>query len=684
MSAIINRKVKDAHKARESGLYTTDLDPTNRLQSITQERDLDEFLNTAQLAGTQFTAERRNVKIINAPTGSQHNPYLLSEEEERSTIQKQHENKQRLRVPRRPPWTKGMSAAQLDRQEKDAFLEWRRGLAELQERDRFLLTPFERNLEVWRQLWRVLERSHLIVQIVDARNPLRFRCEDLESYVQDVEGAEGEQGTGEKKRRSLLLINKADLLTAKQRRLWADYFDAQGVRYAFFSAANAAALQQAQREAIAATLDVPSSGEEGSERHMTEGDEQESSQNNHSSSSPTATDETDSDSFSEGLAESTSDEETDDEDFYQVIEEDSPDAQDPRVKVLSVLELEDLFVQSAPDLTVFTDSSGNHPSKLVIGLVGYPNVGKSSTINALLGEKKVSVSSTPGKTKHFQTINLSSTLMLCDCPGLVFPQFTTTRADLVCDGVLPIDQLREHTGPVALVVKRIPKEVLDAIYGLNIKVKGEEEGGNGTITPEDFLVAYAIARGFMRSGQGNPDEARAARFILKDYVNAKLLFCHSPPGVSEDMFNEQTRELSLKRALGKKRAPTTRVVKGADTFVAQNGPSATFGQGADSDSAPNDLGLGPKSRNIDQEFFATSSSVSTRPRVQGSARHGHEVSRMQLYPHQNAVADDGTALTGRRARVAAVLTAAGGEIGPGKKTHKKPKRAKQRSGRGYD
>jgi len=37
-----------------------------------------------------------------------------------------------------------------------------------------------------------------------------------------------------------------------------------------------------------------------------------------------------------------------------------------------------------------------------IGLVGYPNVGKSSTINSLLQEKKVSVSTTPGKTKHFQ------------------------------------------------------------------------------------------------------------------------------------------------------------------------------------------------------------------------------------------------------------------------------------------
>ena len=36
--------------------YTTDIDSTTRLQSITQERDLDEFLSTATLAGTQFTA----------------------------------------------------------------------------------------------------------------------------------------------------------------------------------------------------------------------------------------------------------------------------------------------------------------------------------------------------------------------------------------------------------------------------------------------------------------------------------------------------------------------------------------------------------------------------------------------------------------------------------------------------
>ena len=138
-----------------------------------------------------------------------------------------------------------------------------------------------------------------------------------------------------------------------------------------------------------------------------------------------------------------------------------------------------------------TSAYGARPEKLVVGLVGYPNVGKSSTINSLLGEKKVSVSSTPGKTKHFQTIHLSSEIVLCDCPGLVFPQFATTKAELVCDGVLPIDQLREYTAPSALVAQRIPKVVLEAIYGLSIRTTSTEEGGDGEVKAEDLLTAYA-------------------------------------------------------------------------------------------------------------------------------------------------------------------------------------------------
>ncbi|KAH0826610.1 hypothetical protein J3R83DRAFT_4974 [Lanmaoa asiatica] len=668
--AIINRKVKDARERQESGLYTTDLDSTSRLKSVTQERDLDEFLNTAQLAGTEFTAERRNIKIIQST--STQNPYLLTEAEEQSTLRKHQANKQRLRVPRRPPWTKTITTAQLDRQEKDAFLEWRRGLAQLQEEEKFLLTPFERNIEVWRQLWRVLERSHLVVQIVDARNPLRFRCDDLESYVQDVEGAEGEVGTGKGLRKSLLLMNKADLLTASQRRMWADYFDEQGVRFAFFSAANAAALQQARRESLVQRETESSTPQRRSDAAADRQGVNSNSTPDTESSSDSEGPHTPDDQDEENDVPPGSDieSESDDEKFRFVpTEEDTPDGRDSRTKVLSVSELEDLFISTAPDLSSFKSPSGERPVKLVVGLVGYPNVGKSSTINALLGEKKVSVSSTPGKTKHFQTIHLSPAIVLCDCPGLVFPQFATTKAAL-------------YTGPVALVVKRIPKDVLEVSYGLSIKVRSIEEGGDGNVTAEDLLIAYAIARGFMRSGQGNPDEARAARYILKDYVNGKLLFCHPPAGTSEESFNERTHELSLLRAAGKKRAPTTRVVKGADTYVATVlSPSSTIS--SDHDSILTTQAGGAKSLALDREFFAHNTPLSSRPFVQGSARHGQEFTRGMLYPHQNMVANDGTLLGPGPGRAAAVMNGVGGE-GVGKKHHKKGKRVKQRSGKGYD
>ena len=143
---------------------------------------------------------------------------------------------------------------------------------------------------------------------------------------------------------------------------------------------------------------------------------------------------------------------------------------------------------SRPD---FATTRVPSPSTLVVGLVGYPNVGKSSTINALLGAKKVSVSSTPGKTKHFQTLNLSDEITLCDCPGLVFPQFANTQADMVVDGVLPIDQMREYSAPADLVCTRITREILEGTYGIRIDVKEEEDGGTGQVTWEDLLSTYA-------------------------------------------------------------------------------------------------------------------------------------------------------------------------------------------------
>ena len=43
-------------------------------------------------------------------------------------------------------------------------------------------------------------------------------------------------------------------------------------------------------------------------------------------------------------------------------------------------------------------------------------------------------------------------MILCDCPGLVFPNFVTNKAEMICNGILPIDQMRDHTPPVSMVI----------------------------------------------------------------------------------------------------------------------------------------------------------------------------------------------------------------------------------------
>ena len=87
------------------------------------------------------------------------------------------------------------------------------------------MTPYERNLDFWRQLWRCVERSdaprstsaayvrsavadprarQVLVQILDARDPEFYRCRDLERYIEQFPD-----------KRHLLLLNKAWAFSAR-------------------------------------------------------------------------------------------------------------------------------------------------------------------------------------------------------------------------------------------------------------------------------------------------------------------------------------------------------------------------------------------------------------------------------------------------------------------------------------
>ena len=70
-----------------------------------------------------------------------------------------------------------------------------------------------------------------------------------------------------------------------------------------------------------------------------------------------------------------------------------------------------------------------------MGLIGYPNVGKSSVINSLKRSKTCEVSSTPGSTKNLQEVKLDSQVKLLDCPGVIFER-ELTRNQLILQNTL--------------------------------------------------------------------------------------------------------------------------------------------------------------------------------------------------------------------------------------------------------
>ncbi|KAL4578566.1 hypothetical protein LXL04_014691 [Taraxacum kok-saghyz] len=435
------------------------------LESVTDVRDIDAVIQEADEDVRLYSADNPTVNtLIDLESSSGASEMLTTEE--RRELQKKEEalHAGSLNVPRRPAWNAKMTVEELDVNERRAFLEWRRSLARLEENDSLVLTPFEKNLDIWRQLWRVVERSDLLVMVVDARDPLFYRCPDLEAYAREVD----------EHKRTLLLVNKADLLPRSVRQKWANYFHLHDILYIFWSAKVATAELEGKKP-----VSTPSD-------------------NNFSNN---------------------------DTKLYT------------RDELLSRLQSE--AQEIAKMRTTTTASQSNHPTDHVtVGFVGYPNVGKSSTINALVGAKKTGVTSTPGKTKHFQTLIITEKLTLCDCPGLVFPSFTSSRYEMVASGVLPIHRMTEHREAVQVVADRVPRHVIESVYNITLPKPKPYERENRAPFAAELLRSYCASRGYVASS-GLPDETKAARLILKDYIDGKLAHYELPPGAAAEEVEER-------------------------------------------------------------------------------------------------------------------------------------------------
>ena len=526
-----------------------------KVESVTEQTSLDDFLTRSEMACVDFTAIRRTDRVH--IVGTDRKCDVLTDERLSAVKGVLQISRNLLRIPRRPDWNVSTTAEQLRELEHISFLEWRRQLAAVKEDENVVVTPYEKNLDFWRQLWRVIERSDVVVQIVDARNPLLFWCPDLDSLVREVDP----------RKQCILLMNKSDFLTEKQRETWADYFRSKCVPAVFWSAVQEASRLERQQAGVdedrllpdenstsqfrdAMEAEVCAKVADGKSMDAAETDHQLCPTDEDVSSEFVATTQpylktslTDSDQ--NGVDSDDGDTHTANCDTYELVDPEVNDQTDHHSPDRCSIEHDDTLdvptslmdKDTLLDVLRHTALTQVTSGVTTIGMVGYPNVGKSSTINTILRMKKVPVSATPGRTKHFQTLHVDTDLVLCDCPGLVFPSFVNSKADLIINGILSIDQMTDCIPPVDLVCRLVGRGLLQAAYNLNLPPPEPWEDADKPPTAHDLLDAYGLMRGFM-SHKGNPDRPRAARYILKDFVNGKLLFCNPPPGVEATAFQK--------------------------------------------------------------------------------------------------------------------------------------------------
>ena len=145
---------------------------------------MEALFRVADLANRSFQADRQNTRVVYETI--KEGPQIVDDSNKKDALP---DHLKHLPIPKRPKWTKAMSKSEVDNNEKEAFLTWRRGFVALEENYDMALTPFEKNLEFWRQLWRVVEKSDVVVQVVDARNPLLYMSQSLQDYVKEVGSA---------------------------------------------------------------------------------------------------------------------------------------------------------------------------------------------------------------------------------------------------------------------------------------------------------------------------------------------------------------------------------------------------------------------------------------------------------------------------------------------------------------
>ncbi|KAK7103044.1 guanine nucleotide-binding protein-like 3 homolog [Littorina saxatilis] len=158
----------------------------------------------------------------------------------------------------------------------------------------------------------------------------------------------------------------------------------------------------------------------------------------------------------------------------------------------------------------------NIQTAIRVGVVGFPNTGKSSIINSLKRSKACTVGAMPGITKTMQEVNLDKHIKLLDSPGVVMDTDQSPVA-AVLRNVVRLEALEDPVPAVAAILSRCSKEQMMLHYNLPDYSNVDE-----------FLLLLAKRQGRLKKG-GIPDAAKAGRYVLQDWTSGRITYFTQPP-----------------------------------------------------------------------------------------------------------------------------------------------------------
>ncbi|XP_066247890.1 guanine nucleotide-binding protein-like 1 isoform X2 [Euwallacea similis] len=381
-----------------------------------------------------------------------------------------------LDFPKRPAWNFNLSKEQLEAQENRYFHEYLNKIEvnyDLKD-----LSYFELNLETWRQLWRVLELSDIILFIVDVRFSATMFPPLLYTYVTKDLGKD-----------FILVLNKIDLVPASLVVAWKHYFQQHYPLLKVCMFTSIPSYNLVSQKADKGGLQIR---RRKGRLHMAA----EGTQKLFDVCQSLVGDKVNLTTWQNKIK----------SEMHEDIENDE------KVEIG-----ETLHQQNETGFYQYEKFKGGI---LTVGCIGQPNVGKSSLMNAIMGKKVVSISKTPGHTKHFQTIFLTPQVRLCDCPGLVFPSKVPKPLQVLM-GSFPIAQLREPYSTIRFLAER-----LDLIKMLRI----EHPYNDNTWSPMDICDGWAKKRVYLTARAARLDTYRAANSILRMALDGKICLCLRPIG----------------------------------------------------------------------------------------------------------------------------------------------------------